>query len=391
MSIKNTFLKQIYAYIVVICIIFGSGDTWISFHNVMCMYGSMGLVIMLLGIAMLKKGSVNVRCMKIVAFMCFLVAMSMITNLDFSGYSMFVVLLIALLVEENFCFDEFYKCFENVIFLLTLISLATMCLWVINPDSVSDILQIVYIKGNNASVPWRYRLYGIFREPAMYCIYLGLAVTRNLFFYVKLPKIRVIAYLSALLFTASMTGWVAVSFVLLFYIWTNYKNWYFKLIFVCFIGALIIGMSLSHYDLIGYALERLSMKGASAYSSNSRYYSIIGGAIVGMTHPWFGTGAVKSGDMFQQTLENLIGKGYCWANMITYLWASFGSIFIYIFLRGIYDVMDERKRSVAISFFIMVCLLLCGEMMTYSSVMYIFMLYGHCRRPLGRIRRRGFS
>ena len=145
----------------------------------------------------------------------------------------------------------------------------------------------------------------------------------------------------------------------------------------------------SHDEIVNYFLSKISTSGANAVSSNSRYYSIIGGAIVGILNPFFGAGAIGSEEAFNQTVKALAGTTYCWANMVTYLWASFGSIFVFIFLYGLSGIMVKRGKKYSFEFLISAVLLMCGETMTYSTIMYIFMLYGYKNLPskIGKTKR----
>ena len=376
-------LKQILIYTIFVFIMFGSRDTWISYHNSMIMCVNMVLSLGSLGVLVLYQKRICHEQFKVILFLFVLVIGSMISNLDFSGYSMFVVLTIALFAEESFEFGDFYRNFENFIFGFTLLSLLGCALWIAHKDGGLLIFRLVHIASNEV-VPWGFRLYGIFREPAMYCIYLGLGLARCLLAQKKKNCIKIMVYLLAILLTASTTGYIATAFLFVcyFFLEKNKSRWFllYLLLFA------VMGIWAINHGVGGYFVSRISMTGRDAVSSNSRYFSIIGGAIVGLMHPWFGAGAIKSATAFEKVLIDLIGKSYCWANMITYLWASFGCIFAYIFLRGIYGVLSDKKKSVSLAFFLFICLLLCGETMTYSSIMYIFMFYGYKKLPLGKIR-----
>ena len=61
------------------------------------------------------------------------------------------------------------------------------------------------------------------------------------------------------------------------------------------------------------------------------------------------------------------------------------SLYIF-FLRGIGSALPNKKKIVSFCWLTFIMLLLCGETMTYSSVMYIFMLYGFKRVPFGKVK-----
>lgn len=367
-------IKILYRYAIVLCIIFASRDTLLSWNNSWFMFAGIAMTIILLIPIAFWKRYINLQQIRKVSILAVIVCLSMVANLDFRGYSMFIVLFIALGITEAMEFEQFYAILENIILVISLLSLAAViCKISGHTIFLSDIMYIA----DNEALPWGFRLYGIFREPAMYCIYLGIALGRQLFFLETPAFLRILVYLSALLLTGSTTGYIAILFAAACYIVINRnEKRYYPIYIIGIIGAIIIGL---RYGVLDYFLKRLSVHGASGYSSSSRYYSIIGGAFVGITHPFLGAGAVKSGIEFEKFMCYL-GKGAAWANMVTYLWASFGIIFVYIFLRGIYNTALMKKESIAISFLIFIMLLLCGETMTYSSIMYIFMLYGYSNK-----------
>jgi O-Antigen ligase. len=368
-------IKLLYKYIIVLCIIFSSKDTWFTKNNNWFMVAGI-VMTMILVLPLIIRKNMNLFQIRKVSVLILLVCISMVVNFDFRGYSMFVVLMIALLVTEIIDFEEFYVILENIILFMSILSIVgVFCRITYQSDFFPLFIQIA----GNEALPWGFRLYGMFREPAMYCVYLGIALGRQLFFLETLAPIRTLVYLLAILLTGSATGYIAVLFAMTCFIIINWnKKRYYPVYIMGIAGGIMVCL---RYGVWDYFLKRLSLHGASAYSSNSRYYSIIGGAFVGITHPFFGAGAVKSELRFEEFMDYL-GKGAAWANMITYLWASFGCIFIYIFLKGIYNVAALRKKLIAFSFLIFIALLLCGETMTYSSIMYIFMLYGYSNRKM---------
>ena len=165
----------------------------------------------------------------------------------------------------------------------------------------------------------------------------------------------------------------------------------YRFIIVSLISFPLICIFAYKYGVFDFFVSKISVTGANSASSNSRYFSIIGGALVGIINPFFGAGAIKSEIAFNTVVSSIAGTSYCWANMVTYLWASFGCIFVFIFLRGIYGILWKSENSHALIFLIYICLLLCGETMTYSSIMYILMLYGYKNLPLGKIRGRRYN
>lgn len=376
----NKVLRIIWTYVIMTLLLFSSRDTWLSYYNRTVMYISHILLLGLLLLMTVYKRKINLNTMKIVLILFFLVLSSMLFNLDLSGYSMFSVLLIALFIEENYEFENFFRRFEQIIFLFTVISLIATAIWCVIPGIDWNLIKIV----SNEAVPWKFRLYGIFREPAMFCIYLGLGLAECLFVQNKKNYLKVMIYFIATLLTGSTTGYISVAFLLVCFILFEEHNVKWKILF--FIVVLFVGVISVNNGLVEYFVSKIATTGANAASSNSRYYSIICGALVGMKYPIFGAGAIKSEEAFNNVMSYFSKEYFCWANMVTYLWASFGCFFIYLFLRGIGSALPNKKKIVSICWLVFVVLLLCGETMTYSSVMYIFMLYGFDRVPLGKVK-----
>ena len=364
--------EKIFYFIILICLVIGSKDTFFSVENRKIMYIGIFLSLILLSVPVLKRGTVPYKKLEIYIFLNVLVFLSMIFNLDFSGYSLLIVLANAMLVTENLEFELFYKKFENLIFIICAISLIAVALKIVGCNTaLSVFIRIV----DNEALPWKFRLYGIFREPAMYCIYCGLALARQLFLEAKPCWFRIMVYFITILFTGSATGYIAVAFGICCYVIKKGINNIYKYVVL----AVIIIVVMWEGGVVDYFLKRIATHGASAYSANSRYWSIVGGIFVGITHPLFGAGAIKSNYRFEEFIQ-FLGMNAAWTNMVTYLFASFGLGYVFIFLYGIYKAIPDKRRSISVGFLLFFCLLLCGETMTYSSIPYIYMMYGYTQR-----------
>ena len=376
----NRELKIIWTYVIMILLLFSSKDTWLSYHNGTVMYISQILLFGILLLMNVYERKIDMNTLKIVLMLFILVLASMLFNFDLSGYSMFVILSIALFIEEKYEFKEFFHRFEQIIILFTVMSLISTIAWCALPDIDWNLIKIV----PNVAVPWKFRLYGIFREPAMFCIYLGLGLAECLFIQTEKNYLKIMTYFVATLLTGSTTGYISVVFLIACFMMFEEHSIKWKIIFS--IAVLFVGVVAINNGLVEYFVSKIVTTGANAASSNSRYYSIICGALVGMKYPIFGAGAIKSEQAFNNVLSYFSKEYFCWANMVTYLWASFGCLYIYFFLRGIGSALPNKKKIVSFCWLTFIMLLLCGETMTYSSVMYIFMLYGFKRVPFGKVK-----
>lgn len=375
--------KHLVAWIVILVMIYGSGDSslgWIGFVR----YGLIGINFMITMILCLKKKRLNAFMVKVYAVMCITVFASMVVNQDFHGYTMWIIMAIALFTEEAIEYDIFYQVFENIIFFFSICSLLGMVLWFTAPEVVLAFPEIDICRNLIVTtIPtvykgFTFRNFGIFREPAMFCIYLGLALTRQFFCVEKLSVKKCIVFLITIITTRSATGYIGVIFLLAAFFVLKKKSR--KECGFCVLIIMGIVAANRALGLMSYLMNRMDPESASAYSLNSRVYSVVCGLMAGFTDPLFGRGATKSNDVFAACVKlvDTTGEGGCWANMVTYFFASFGIVFIAVFLLGLFGMTLSYKKSRIIAFvnLIFIVLLLCGETMTYSATMFTFMMYG---------------
>ncbi|WP_073390574.1 hypothetical protein WAA20_17600 [Butyrivibrio fibrisolvens] len=377
----------------------GSADTMMSFSYRHIMYYSMIFnSALLVTCLMLKKRKIEWKLFKIVVVLLILVFVSMFVNADWHGYSQILVLIIAFLFVENVDYFVFWKLYDGFILVISIFSLAVIVMYMLFPTMfifIANYLLIVIGNGDNAlsfvnlgvtvvplfSMQMGVRNYGLFREPAMFCIYVGLALGYNLYsskISSSKSLIKILIYLVTILTTWSVTGFVAVAFLMTFYL-----LFYFRVMDtkekLFWISVLLIALLLAlKFEVFGYLYSRIQLHGPSEESVLSRVYSVIGGVLVAIINPFFGIGATNSWQEFDRICNLLIGRTVMWANHVTYYMASYGCIYILIFLGGVYKALKKiTDNRIAIVMLVFVLLLLCGEVMTYSSLMFILMLYGY--------------
>lgn len=384
---KNINCTTFLIFLWILLIMYGSGDsalgaTYKTLRNILVI---MELIIIL--IANIIHGK-----LKIIKFLLYLifsvvVVISMILNFDFSGYSMFLVLGIGLCVTEVIEFERFYKVFEDCVLLLSIASLVGIFIFVTNGELLNAFstlhgggseLKNLYL----TVVPLRYsveeiRNYGIFREPAMFSIYIGLALLRELFYVKKMSLFRFIVFTITMISTRSFTGYLV--YVTMMCLWVLRGKWDNKKKISVIILILVGYYMVYKFGIVEWAQERLNRTGGSSDSINSRIASITVNIYIFLKNFWFGAGAIKSQQLFEVYLPKLgYEKTLCSTNMVTYLMASYGVIFISLFVVGIYGVgyYANTKKYIRFGLCIIIFMLLCGETMTYSSIMYTFMFYG---------------
>lgn len=338
------------------------------------------------GIMCLKKKQINCSMLKVYVIMCTLVFVSMIVNMDIHGYTMWLLLAVALFAEETINYDTVYQQYENLMLWICVFSLIGTVLWLVKTELVyarprvngvvTDIRNFYVTTVLTVYQGLSFRNFGIFRGPAMFCIYIGLALLRQFYYLENISIKRSVIFLVTIVTTRSVTGFIAVIFLYIMFIFLKKKRGKeFGFCTITLTGAVIASKVLG---VLSYFLERLGPGGGSSYSINSRIYSIVCGLMAGLTNPVFGRGTSKSEEVFGECVRVLnITEGACWANMVTYLFASFGILFV-VFYSGLYGMGLTYCDSKIVLWItaVFIILLLCGGTMTYSTLLYTFMMYG---------------
>lgn len=378
---------SILVFLWILLIIYGSGDsalgaTYKSLRNIL-------VIIKLIFIFIVNVIHGKLKLKNLLVYMVFsiTVIMSMFLNFDFSGYSMFLVLGIGICVTEVIAFETFYKIFEDCVLLLSISSLIGLLIFIVDRN-VLDSFSVLQGGGSElrnlylTAVPLRYsaeeiRNYGIFREPAMFAIYIGLSLLRELFYVDKVSVGRFVIFTITMISTRSFTGYLVYGAMV--FLWLSRGKWDKKKMSFVLILLIVGYYMVYHFGIVEWVQERLNRSGGSSDSINSRIASVTVNTYIFVKNFWFGAGAIRSQQLFYVYLPELgYEKTLCSTNMITYLMASYGVIFIIFFITGVYKMgfYASTKKNVRLGLCIIIFMLLCAETMTYSSIIYIFMFYG---------------
>ena len=151
----------------------------------------------------------------------------------------------------------------------------------------------------------------------MFAIYVGLTLGYNLYTAKTANSkslVKILIYLVTIVTTWSVTGFVAVAFLMVFYL-----LFYFRMMDskekIFWISIILITLTLAlKFGVFNYLYTRIQPHGPSEDSVLSRVYSIIVGTIVGITHPFFGTGSTNSFIEFSQrptiSIQDVIAGNY---------------------------------------------------------------------------------
>lgn len=160
--------------------------------------------------------------------MCGLVLFSAFINDDFRAGNLYkcVILILAYEIAYQVDFNDFAYWFEKIMFVLAFASLAGMMAGMF----AKPILSILPEFTNSAGMVFHnaflflspiqngiVRNYGIFREPGVYQMFLIMAILMYLYRYDEIKNYKLIIYITAIIFTYSTTGYIALALVLILY------------------------------------------------------------------------------------------------------------------------------------------------------------------------------
>ncbi len=382
-KIKN----QLNVLICIVLFIYFSGDSSYGATFPASMQRAIIGIAILIFLKFMKTRHLHISMAKTYFILCLVIVFGMIINREISGYSMFLIMGIAMLFTETVEFREFFEQFDNFVFFIAICSLVGFFIWKWNPEWVlqfpnsrvggAEARNLYFSVIPTSFAISKYRNYGIFREPAMLTIYLGLAMLRQMFYVEKVSIPRMLVYILSFLLTRSMTGIIAGAVA--FMIWFLDGKWTKSKKVICVISIIVIAYFCVTQNIGSFIMSRLNRAGADAHSINSRIASITVGMYVFLQHIPFGAGAISSSELFQKSLP-LLGydTNLTPTNMVTYLLSSFGIIFGLAFILGMwgFSLYSQRSKLTSFGIFLVVLMLLCSETMTYSCTIYIIMFYG---------------
>ena len=308
------------------------------------------------------------------------------------GYSFFcpqyfynvLIIIIALTFGKIYSQDDFKKIFVNIMYYLAVFGIIIYCLNILRIDIPHFIVinksnGIFYHYLLSATVlPNKYsilRLFGIFREPGVFAIFLSMALFFELFFSQKIALRKLIVFIIAILLTFSTSGYIIMSLYLLIYFFsfTDYskKSLFLKVLLILFaISIFMFGIS-SEYN--NFVFGKLYIENDSY---NSRIYSLYSGFVLSFKNFFLGQGW----DYIITEFSNFVDNNYQIMNVHftnTYLKmaVTYGWIFTLIIL--FYTFIFLKKKSFSkkqfILFIIIWLMMFSNEDFILNPIIYLIL------------------
>lgn len=321
-------------------------------------------------------------------FLLFCVLFVAVFNQDFTfGYGVQVLtILTAFLISQHMNFKIFILYFEKVLYFLCWVSLFFFISFVIfpflasllpvfqNSAGVSFVNLFVFAKMTDVE-----RNIGIFREPGVFMIYINIGILIQLFFQQKIDIKKIIVYVTTLMTTLSTAGFLVFFLVLTMYLFRNNTiTVFFKKILYFSIAILIISPFLY---LLATSFEKLGD------SDNASLLSRVASVMIPMQMSYdanfLGVGLTKfsmyfkiiSKEIYSIEIES-VGTS---TNTTLNLLATYGFLFCFLFLRGLYLFSKHIISGFMSSLIVLVIfiLMLGNEDMRYSLLVLSIMFYGY--------------
>ena len=338
--------------------------------------------------------NIKIRSDVIIVFLvlsCIILSSSLFNN-DF-GLGHLVIILIyvySMIFVSYINKNEFIEIFQNIVFVLALISLIVYLFSVSTESFISVLPKITNKVGNQfyslfiMNVPvihGLYRNWGLFREPGVYQMYLNISLIFMLFYKnIEVKIYRILIIILTILSTFSTTAYFVMFCILLtFFILTNNKN---KIKFFWgLISAIILFVlfaALFDFDII----ELVFLTKNASYASmpkTERYFSVFVNLYIGFNNLLYGAGISHTVELFQHFTKNIyFFETIHNTNHILIKFANFGIIYLIISLVGYLNFMKSLNHSTLATFFLFIALMVMfiGEEVTFSPIFNIIMFYG---------------
>lgn len=330
----------------------------------------------------------NKNSLFVIFSLSFCVLLVALFNQDFTfGYGVQILtILTAFLISQQMDFKTFILYFERILYFLCWISLLFFTLFIVfpfltsflpvfqNSAGVSFLNLFVFAKMIGVD-----RNTGIFREPGVFMIYVNIGIMIQLFIHDKIEIKKIIIYILTLITTLSTAGFLVFFSIQTMYLFKNNTiTLFFKKIFYLLLGILVVS---PFAYILGTSFEKLGD------SDNASLLSRIASVIIPMQMAYdsnfLGVGLTKFSMYFKIISRNLysfeIESTGNSTNTVLNLLATYGFLFCFLFLRGLYMFSKHISRGLISSIVILLIfiLMLGNEDMRYSLLILAIMFYGY--------------
>ena len=326
--------------------------------------------------------------------MSILILLSALYSGDFSfGYVYKIMLLcIGLFYTRVVGLYTFMKSFVEVLYFLCLYSIFFHVIGIINhsfielfPTIVNSTDGVFY---NMLFTTWadfgdKARLFGPFREPGVYQMFINLALLFHLVSTKNLNYKKILTFIVAIILTMSTTGYIVMAFVLLFIFTLDAKEKGIKKSQLLLIEGIVVIGAVGLYlftDLLsaeGAIFDKLG--NSQRTTTAARMGSIICNYQIFKTSPIFGVGLQELMRLFPNYCIQYFGVDTEHnTNVLLIQFAThgllYGAIWTYLMVR--FFVFLSRSiigKYLLVLAFLALC---CGENLSWSIILYILLFYG---------------
>ena len=232
------------------------------------------------------------------------------------------------------------------------------------------------------------RTQGIFWEPGVFQMYLNLAVAIELLYKKQINKKYITAYIIALFFSFSTTGYIVFAWIITAYVFIKRNAGRedvinrLVIIFLVFFAVVAVIQFTNIGDVV---FGKMFDKGNVNFgSTTTRLAGIIVSTKIAFDNPVFGIGMVNMDSEFLRVAlasrDILGGWTHDNTNTLFYQFAAHGIPFGVLFAVGTYkfgNCFANGRKIITISVFLMLFLLYIGENLQYSIFPYIAVFYGY--------------
>ena len=255
----------------------------------------------------------------IISIVCFLIFLSGLFGkggLELAYFIKISMLLTGVYLACLIPYKNFYENFEKLIIIVSFCSIFAYVLNLVTPNLIhsfpilTNISQLSFYNLFITTIPaFDYdRLFGPFREPGVYAIYLCLALYMHVVINEKLSVITLVILVATLILTKSTAGYLLLFIVLLLYLIKNKKVKNTNRIFILLLISGAFYGVYSFTDILsaeGEVFGKFSVEGSE--SQISRFGSIYGNILITQDYPILGVGLNGIIELFPKYCQMAVG------------------------------------------------------------------------------------
>lgn len=372
-------------YILFFLFVLGFGGVFVQFYSTFFELLSIFIILLFVSQRKIHVKEAGGKAVLYFAGCSILSAIATSTSI-FSYAGFFIRPLLALLVLAAFSYDyrEVERCLFKVLRIVAWLALINFFVVLLFHDYMPEVVApsgyrvhtLAYVF-NYRAVTERfgmtlYRNQGLFWEPGVLVIMMNILVYLILFEY-KQKFTKAVLPIIVILTTASTSGYLVVSLVLLVYFLGRLKNGQHKIIVLLFSVALFAAL----YPVIR---EEIMFKMTTGISStNKRYFDFVAPLEIAKEHPLFGIG--PSHERYMHEIKNMsfdfggytIDRDLGSSNLFSTLFAYYGIPMALLFLFSLYRQNICRARWL---FFVIILVGLFSEPMGFCHLYFLFIMSG---------------